>query len=173
MGTQNAFYVRGSQNDGVTVAAIRQIFNSVLVDAETEFVRVVLSPTNYVAPEWQLAELSSRLHTDVIWLGFQSVVDAFQFHHWWNGVHLRALVYGCFFEERTWERAEGAPECWERDVFFTREGLISALAYADASERTELERIWREGEISQGYTEPSVNARECARKVAAFYNLPL
>lgn len=81
-------------------------------------------------------------------MGFQSAVDAFQFHHWQEGKHLRALVYGCFKEERAWERVEGTPEAWE------------------------LERIWKEAKIEPGMTQPRLNSRRCAHKIARIYGFP-
>jgi hypothetical protein len=102
----------------------------------------------FEAPERDLMEPSSRLKTDVLWLSFQSVVDAFQFHHWRAGQHLRSLVYGCFTAERTWERAEGTPEPWEREVFFDRRELKALLKDMDECmesehEKRQTERIWR------------------------------
>ena len=38
-------------------------------------------PFDYNPSDDRLRELSSRWQTDVLWLGFQSVVDAFSFHH--------------------------------------------------------------------------------------------
>jgi hypothetical protein len=105
-------------------------------------------------------------------LSFQSVVDAFQFHHWRAGKHLRSLVYGCFVEERTWERAQGTPEPWEREVFFSPSELQRTLKYLESDNaKGELERIWRDGEIQSGRTEPALDARECARKVAEHFHL--
>jgi len=118
----------------------------------------------YEVPERDLAELSLRFGTDVLWLSFQSTVDAFQFYHWRNGEHLRTLVYGCFDKEHTWERTEGNPESWERAVFFNPEGLECA--------KQELERIWREAEILAGRTQPTLIARRCALKVAQHFHLP-
>ncbi|MBI3411285.1 MAG: hypothetical protein HY040_23370 [Planctomycetes bacterium] len=127
---------------------------------------------SFVPPEPELASLSARLDTDVLWLGFQSVVDAFQFHHWQSGNHLRALVYGVFDQERTWERVEGVPEPWERAVFFDPKELAWSLRHANSDEAKELQRIWRDAEVVPGRTEPHFDARESARKVAKFYRLP-
>jgi hypothetical protein len=102
-------------------------------------------------------EISKDFATDVFWLSFQSVVDAFQFHHWKEGVAVRSFVYGCFVEERIWERVEGYCEPWEKTVFF---------------DPKELERIWREEEIAIGSAEPGMDARECAWKIAEYYEFP-
>ena len=173
MGTLNAFYVRSWADHVAVAGAIRAYFPDAEIESSTEFWGVRLPDGAFEPPERKLMELSLRLTTDVIWLGFQSVVDAFQFHHWRAGKHLRSLVYGAFKEERTWERAEGSPEPWERQVLFDWSGLEDRLEYSDSDhERQELERIWRDAEIQPGRTEPSLDARECARGVAAFFHFP-
>src|SRR6187431_716376 len=113
MGTFNAFYVRTNGNNSAVLAAVTERFPSAQVAATSDFVGVSLSPEAYDPPATDLADLSARFATDVFWLGSQSTVDAFQFHHWGGGSHLRALVYGCHVDERTWERADGTPEPWE------------------------------------------------------------
>jgi len=173
MSTLNAFYVRGGAEQIAVIGAIRADFPNDEIEASTEFWGVRLSNDAYKPPERKLMELSSRLTTDVIWLGFQSVVDAFQFHHWRAGEHLRSLVYGVFKDERTWERADGFPEPWERRVLFDQRKLEDRLQYPESDqERRELQRIWRDADIRPGRTEPGIDARECAREVAAFFHFP-
>jgi hypothetical protein len=176
MATLNAFYVRAATDDAVIAAAIRAKFGHAKVQSGTPFWGVILSDDEYVAPERDLMELSSRLKTDVLWLAFQSVVDAFQFHHWRAGEHLRSLVYGVM-SQGTWERAEGTPEPWEREVFFDPRELKELLEGMDEcleseDEKRETERIWRDAEIRPGQAEPSLIARESARKVAKYFHLP-
>ncbi len=171
MGTWNAFYVRAEGDEAI--AAIHKRFPNAFTELSPEFVGVRLPDDAFEAPESDLATLSSRLATDVIWLSFQSTVGAFQFHHWRSGQHKRALVYGCFQDERTWERVEGEPASWEREILFSQRKLDRVLKYADSdSERQELERIWRDAEISPGRTEPSLESRDCAHQLAAYYKLP-
>jgi hypothetical protein len=173
MGTFNAFYVRSCADDDAMVAAIRAKFAIEEIEADIEFWGVQLPEEAYVPPERDLADLSARLKTDVIWLSFQSAVDAFQFHHWREGKHLRSLVYGCFKEERTWERVEGIAAPWEREILFNRKRLVSHLKFVtDASEKRELERVYRDADISPGQTEPSIDARGCAHEIATHYHLP-
>jgi len=173
MATLNAFYVRPVTDRGAVTKAIRAEFPEAEIEISTEFWGVRLPDHAFEPPERKLLELSSRTTTDVIWLGFQSVVDAFQFHHWRAGEHLRSLVYGAFKEERTWERAEGSPEPWERRVLFDQGELENRLEWSESDhERRELERIWRDAEILPGQTEPSMDARECARGVAAYFHFP-
>lgn len=117
MGTWNAFYVKASANDSAAIGAIRARFPAAELESTTEFIGARMPDDAFEAPERDLSDLSSKLKSDVLWLGFQSAVDAFQFHHWRAGKRLRTLVYGCFCEERTWERIEGEPEPWEPDVF--------------------------------------------------------
>ena len=173
MGTWNAFYIKAQQDDGAVTTAVRERFPDAEIEASTQFVGIRMKDDAFEAPESDLSALSARLDTDVIWLSFQSTVDAFQFHHWRAGKRVRALVYGCFQEERMWERAEGEPEPWEREVFFSRRGLEHLLKYAGSElEREELQRIWRQAEILPDRTEPGLDSRGCAHKIAAHYQFP-
>jgi hypothetical protein len=173
MATLNAVYVRAVADDTAITEAIRAKFPNAAVEANSQFRGVTLPNEAFEAPEGDLMELSSRLKTDVLWLSFQSTVDAFQFHHWRAGQRLRSLVYGCFVNERMWERAEGMSEPWERDVFFDQEALKLGLQYLKGDDaKREMERIWREAEIQPGRTEPMLDGRECARKVAVHFGLP-
>jgi len=171
MGTWNAFYVRAQNSDAI--AAIREKFRDAEIEPSASFLGVRMPDDAFEAPETDLAALSTRLATDVIWLGFQSTVDAFQFHHWHSGRHVRALVYGCFQDERTWERVEGVPELWEREVFFSQRELNHVLKHAGSdSERKEVQRIWRDAEIVAGRMEPGLDSRDCCHKIAAHYQFP-
>lgn len=171
MGTFNGFYVRG-RNASAT-AAIQRVFPNAEIESSAEFLGVRMGEEDFVPPEPDLGRLSAALKTDVIWLGFQSAVDAFQFHLWRDGNHVRALVYGFFEEERTWERVEGTAEPWEREIFFSQEELNRSLRFANGdAHREELRRIWREAEISTGKIEPSLDSRDCAHTIARYYQLP-
>jgi hypothetical protein len=44
--------------------------------------------------------------------------------------------------------------------------------YADADDKAELKRIWRDADLATGRTEPALNSRECACRIAAFFGLP-
>src|SRR5258708_14187 len=121
MGTLNAFYIRSSSRSAS--AAVREKFPNGEIESGQDFVGATLADDVASPPIDQLLELSSALGMDVIWLSFQSVVDAFEYHHWHAGQSLRTLVYGCYKEERTWERIEGVPEPWEREAFFPQRAL--------------------------------------------------
>jgi hypothetical protein len=129
------------------------------------------SQLNVEPPSAILVQLSVDLGTDVIWLSFQSVVDAFEFHHWRAGQTLRSLVFGCYKEERTWERVTGEQEPWEREAFFSARSLTRPW-YGTEDEKRERDRIWRDAELLPGRIEPSISARESARKVAEHYHFP-
>ena len=116
MGTHNAIYIRAP--DARVVAAVRGAYRGAYAEVGSEFVAVDQPLDQFECPERELADLSARLGTDVLWLSFQSVVDAFQFYHWDAGRRARSLVYGCFEQERTWERVEGVAEPWERAALF-------------------------------------------------------
>jgi len=98
MGTCNAFYVKAGANDEAATSAIRARFPEAKIDSSQSFLGVRMPDDAFEAPEAELAALSSQLSTDVIWLGFQSVVDAFQFHHWISGIQrtTRGRVYSLF-----------------------------------------------------------------------------
>ena len=170
MGTLNAFYVRKVTDD--VISTVRGMFSSAEITTSAEFIGVILG--NHAAtPEQDLVALSLHLETDVMWLRFQSVVDAFEYYHWRAGILLRALVYGCYTQERIWERIEGQPEEWEKVAFFDREDLDFLLEDEESDEeKRRLEQFWQTGELVIGQIEPYLNARECARHVAAYYRFP-
>jgi hypothetical protein len=172
MGTWNAFYVKAKHE--AALSFFREEFPNADIAFARDFVGVRMPDDAFQAPETTLAEMSRRLNTEVIWLGFQSTVDAFQFHHWHDGELLRSLVFGCFGpEERTWERVEGKAETWERAAIFAPKSLEILLEYTPTdAERRDLLRIWREGELRPGRTEPNLDSRGCAHEVARFYGLP-
>jgi hypothetical protein len=171
MGTLNAIYVRAA-NPGAAAALLAK-YPAAYTEAGTDFYAIDQPNAQFRCPEPELSDLSVKLATDVIWLSFQSVVDAFQFQHWRNGEHIRSLIYGCFEQERTWEQVKGRAEPWEQQALFDPGRLAIALEYTeDPGERRELERIYRESDLSAGRTEPSIDARERARDVAKYYRLP-
>jgi hypothetical protein len=169
MGTLNSIYVRAT--DPATVAKLRAQLPSAYTEPATEFYAIDQPVDRFRCDERQLATLSADFNTDVIWLSFQSVVDAFQFYHWQKGRHVRSLMYGCF-EERTWERAEGTPEPWESVLFDARRLSWALEDSSDADERRELERIYRGRVLEPKSCHPSIDARERARDVAKHYRLP-
>lgn len=171
MGALIAVYVRCS--DQTTVASLLVDHPQAFTEPGSAFYATEKSIQEYQPPVAELGALSKRLKTDVIWLAFQSVVDAFEFHHWNNGACLRSLVYGCYGEERTWDQVQGQAELWESEAFFQTSDLESLIEYAESDTRKEeFKRIWRERIIAPGNCEPSVDARETARMVAEFYCLP-
>lgn len=170
MGTSNAFYVRSNLDE---LKPHLPKFSNAKVEAGDEFVGVNLAETAFEPPAEKLLQLSLDLKTDVIWLSFQSVVDAFKFHHWENGFLRRSLVFGCYEEERTWEKAEGSPELWEREVFFSEDQLQRWLGFMESeAEKSDLRRIWAEHKLAPGNIYPSIDARESARAVAHYYKFP-
>ena len=169
VGTLCATYIRIP--DLAKVPALLAEYPGAYTEPEMRFYRVEDRPWTR-PPEAGLRELSARLSTDVLWLAFQSVVDAFEYHHWRDGALLRTLVFGCYGGEGTWERAEGRIEPWEPEAIFDRERLSSWCEVVSEGERRECERIWREFDLAPGQTVPSLDARETARKVAEYYRLP-
>lgn len=173
MGAMNACFLSASTGTARATAALRGAFADGEAVANARFVGVQLPLDAWRAPEAALADLSGQLEADVIWLGFQSAVDAFQYHHWRDGVTLRSLVHGCFGEERIWDRAEGAEEPWEAGVIFEDALLEDLLSGAEtAEERAEYARIWREREISPGRSTPFLSADGAAGAVIDYFGLP-
>ncbi len=171
MGTLNALYVRAK--GALIESTVRKIFPDAKIQAGRDFTGFTLPADSFNPPQENLSTLSKECDTDLIWLGFQSAADAFQFHHWRAGSLLRSLVFGCHSEGRAWDQAEGQPEPWERTAFFDPKCLEPSLKFARSDdEKCELERIWREAELAPDRLEPRINARESARKVAKYYHLP-
>jgi hypothetical protein len=171
MGTLTSFYIRAG-GDPIT-SIIRKKFPEATIAPGPDFTGFALPNDDGEPPAAELAALSAEFATDVIWLGFQSVVDAFQFHHWRAGAPLRSLVFGCHGDERTWDRAEGEAEEWERAAFFDPEVLRDLLEEEWTEEqKREFQRIWQGRELHPGRTQPSIDARESARKAADHYNFP-
>lgn len=173
MGTWNAFYVKKPANEEALRFIVSTRFPAARIERGVGFTGIVFPPEQHQPPQQDMAEISLRLNTDVIWLSFQSVVDAFEFHHWRSGDLLRSLVFGCYKEERTWENVSGAAEPWERETFFEPKGLEFALeCVEDEAQKEDLRRIWEQAELRPGRTEPALSASSCAHKVAAFYGFP-
>jgi hypothetical protein len=170
MGTLNAFYVRCRERS--EIAGILAAFPKAKMEQGADFQGFILDPENWDVPEETLCELSNRLATDVIYLAFQSVVDAFIYFRWNSGKLVRSLTYGCQ-EERIWERAEGTAEPWEKQVFFKEEELQRSIEIFNQEDQMErLRRIWSENLLEPGESEPGLDSRECSREIARFYNLP-
>jgi hypothetical protein len=168
MGTLNCIYIRA--RDAEMVAAVRGVYPGAVGGEGAGFLAVEQPDRRFRCPEGELQGLSARLGTEVIWLGFQSVVDAFAYHHWDGGKHLRSLVYG-MEQERVWERAEGTAEGWEAEVLFGDFERVMEDAET-AKERREMERVYGGRVIAVGSYRPMVEGREVARGVAGFFGLP-
>jgi hypothetical protein len=174
MGSMNDFFVRKVTDDAIS--AVRVMFPSAEIKTNSEYIRVL----NITLREQELVELSLRLETDVMWLSYQSVVDAFEYYHWQAGTLLRTLVYGCYTEERTWERIEGQPQAWERQFFFNSDDLVFLLDddeedeedRLNSEEKQRLEQFWQAGELMIGENVPILGAQRCAFHIATYYRFP-
>lgn len=170
MSSMYDFFVQ-KVND-IAISDVRGMFPSAELITNAEFIRVRLG---IYAPEQALMGLSLRLETDVMWLSYHSVVDWFEYYHWKDGILLRALVYGRTVE-RAWERIEGEPEAWERQVFFDPDDLASLLEWSDEDETEEekqqLREFWQHGELVLDRMEPFLSAQSCAFDIATYYRFP-
>src|SRR5262245_14571771 len=135
MSTFNAFYIRKKAADKETRAAILSLYPKADVQTSDDFIGGVLSSDDIEPPEQKLSALSAKLATDVFWVSYQTTAGSFIYHHWLDGKHLRALMYGCMKEGR-WERVEGKAEEWEQECFWDEESLEMNLEDA----KTEAER---------------------------------
>ncbi len=168
MGSFNAFYIKANSN--ATLETVRQGFDQFEIEHYGDFITAKLPPKR--PPEKLLMRLSETFSTDVFWLGFESAMDCFEFHHWQFGRHVRSLVYG-MEEERTWERVDGTPEPWEREFFFHPNNLACDLDCAqDHRQREMLQRVYRNGKIEVGLTGPGISSKETAEAIARHYGFP-
>jgi len=170
MSSFNAFYVKA--NGKATLDAVRQGFDQLAVEQHRDFIGVQLPGAPKKTPEEMLSRLSVMFTTDVFWLSFESAMDCFEFHHWQSGQHMRSLVYG-MDEERTWERADGAPEPWERDFLFHPRNMECELADAgDAELQETIRRVYRDARIEVGQVVPSISSKMTADAIAQHYGFP-
>jgi hypothetical protein len=168
MGTLNAIYVRADQQ----ASALKATYPSAYTEPGSSFFAIDLPPDHFDCPEGELLALSKTMETDVLWITFQSAVDAFVYHHWKSGLLQRSLVFGAM-EQGIWEQVEGNAEPWEREAFFESRQLRSLLEdMDDAEERQQTQRIYDEQVLEVGNWLPMVDARESARAIAEHYGLP-
>jgi hypothetical protein len=171
MGTFNAFYVRKLAAEDATRTAILSLYPEARIQKLPDFFGAILSDDDTEPPEQRLAELSAKIATDVIWLGYQTTAVSFIFHHWRAGEQLRALWYGCA-SEGTWDRVEGQAEPWEAEEFWSKDGLEAALEYAEGeAESRKLRRLWKERVIHKGQSQPAAGSDDSVRAVMEHYNL--
>jgi hypothetical protein len=76
-------------------------------------------------------------------------------------------------EERTWERADGMPESWEREVLFYPKNMECELEDAEDDEKRKLiERVYRDAKIEVGQIVPGISSKGTADCVAHHYGFP-
>lgn len=170
MSTFSAFYIR--ENEKATLKAVREGFDKMDIEQYRDYIGVRLPGSLPRTPEPMLTRLSEMFSTDVIWLSFQSAMDCFEFHHWQSGQHVRSLVYG-LEEERTWERADGTPERWEREFLFHPKNMECELEDAEDDEQREMiQRAYRDAKIEVGQIVPSISSKMTADDIAQHYGFP-
>lgn len=169
MSTFNAFYVRKKATDKATRSAILSLYPKAHVETHDEFVGGVLSADDIEPPEQKLSALSKKLATDVIWVAYQTTAGSFIYHHWQNGAHLRALMYGCL-KGGTWDRVEGEAEEWEQECFWDEESLEMNLKEAkSAAERKKLKKLWTDGVLTEGNDLPVAGDDTAVEEVMEYY----
>lgn len=169
MGTLNTIYIRSCQEIEIKI-------KSVYPDAQTEdgcdYFAIELSLDGLDDIGNDLRKMSTEWDTDVLWIAFQSSVELFVYHHWKSGHLQRSLTYGAS-TEGTWEQVDGEAEPWEAEAFFDRDELESLLEEANSDdERQDIQRIFDEQILEIDAWIPMIDARESARAIAEYYNLP-
>lgn len=133
---------------------------------------VLLESTYFDVPERDLRLFSSRFHTDVYWLSYQSAADSFRFCHWRDGQLIRLLVYGCD-NDRIWEKVEGEREAWETEYFFCDEDLADQLRWAETEEeQIQARALWSKQELQPGEYRPIIDAEATAFHIARHHGFP-
>jgi hypothetical protein len=168
MSTFHGFYIRANRK--ATLDTVRQDFKKLEAEQHGDFIGVKMPPKK--TPEEMLNQLSRKFSTDVFWLGFQSAMDCFEFHHWKSGRCVRSLIYG-MEEERTWERADGKPEPWERQFLFHPKNMECELADAeDDAQQETIQRVYRAAKIQVGQVVPNISSKLTADAIAHHYGFP-
>lgn len=170
MGTLNAFYVKAS--GGGTEKAIKAKYPGASTEPGCPFFVIRMRDSEFEPPMKELERLSSDLQTEVIWLTFQSAVDAFRYEHFVNGEHTRSLVFGCNHSEGEWETIQGVEQPWEASVLFGDLDRWLADEYLTQQEREHLTDVYEHRRLEPGSPDPSIDAAKAAHGVAVFYRLP-
>ena len=75
----------------------------------------ILPKESYDCDESLISRLS-LVYGTVVFMGFQSTVDAFQFVFAKDGQISRKLIYGCYQIQDEWEVVEGEAQEWEEEI---------------------------------------------------------
>src|SRR5262249_32390008 len=135
--------------------------NAVQVLPDSPFAVVTVASPSLEADD--LAELS-RDFGEALSLQTQTVADLVVFDHFERGARTRGLTYA---GEAGWVRVAGAPESWEKPLFFAQARLEELLLELEddtsdeallARETAELRKLWEVGRLVEGGTRPSVDA---------------
>lgn len=169
MGTQNTIYIRSCQEIEMK---IKSVYPDALTEDGSDFFAIDLPLDHLDDISKDLKKKSTELDTDVLWIAFQSSVELFIYQHWKSGRLQRSLIYGAS-TEGTWEQVDGQAEPWEAEAFFDRDDLESLLEEADDDDkRLNIQRIFDEQILEIDAWIPMIDARESARAIAEYYNLP-
>jgi hypothetical protein len=169
MSTFNAFYIRKKAADKVTRSAVLVLFPNAQVQTFDDFIGAILPADELEPPEKKLSALSAKLATDVIWVTYQTTAGSFIYHHWLDGTHLRALMYGCIKEGR-WDRVAGQVEDWEKDCFWDKESLKMSLKRTRSdAQRKRLKKLWSDGVLIKGTELPVAIADTAVEAIMEHY----
>jgi hypothetical protein len=169
MSTFNAFYIRKKAADKETRAAILSVYPKASIQAFDDFIGGILSSDDVEPPEKKLSALSAKLATDVFWVTYQTTAGSFIYHHWLEGKHLRALMYGCVKEGR-WDRVEGQAEDWEEEQFWSKDSLKFCLKEAGSeAEKKKLKKLWEDGVLIKGSEMPSAGSDTAVEAIMDHY----
>jgi hypothetical protein len=170
MGTMTAIYFE--KPTSMPLLQLQGILQPEIIEENSQYYGLILQTGNLRADSDIIQSLSKSTPSNLFFLFFQSVVDAFEYHRWQSGKLQRSLIYGCFEKERTWESIKGVSENWEADIFFSEEELTRALEYAENDEVAKLQALWATQTLLEGQVLPSIDARETCRAIAEYFNFP-
>lgn len=129
-----------------------------------------LEPVSETAAPQYASAISAELRTMVICLYGQTVVDAYGYWSYRNGILTRCLIYG-FCEQGIWDRATGTPDIWEDNVLFNSKNLFRLVDGLSEKEADRVKEIWRTKEIQSGSEYPFMNNFDLI-KMGIEMNLP-
>jgi hypothetical protein len=137
MGGDTRIYTPAEAKDTEVILAKHLLENAETLDGNDEYdcFRWFENPLGQQIDLLRL--ISADLNSHVYCIAWQSLVDAFIYHHFEAGRMVRSLIHGC--THGGWEVVAGKPELWEAELLFdpvTKKHLLQEVK--DAASRTEI-----------------------------------
>lgn len=152
----------------------------IVTDKRWLLIDVPLGGAGAVEVEPILELLTKETGGEAFYITWHSSADTFTYCHWREGKRLRTLEYNYAdpndfgHKSPVWTIAEGEPESWEQEVFFTKDRLKRELSAHPTSikARKRVVSYWRLGTIQKGLSCPSRAARRVEWEIMLHYGLP-